>query len=52
MALFYALVGGLLIARAKSIGSQGPAPFAATLAELERDRARLARALQEPGEGG
>ena len=51
VALFYALAGALLVARAKSIGSQGPAPFAATLAELERDRARLARAMQEPAEG-
>jgi uncharacterized membrane protein YqjE len=47
VALFFALGGALMIARAKSIGSQAPAPFAATLAELERDRARFARAASE-----
>lgn len=50
VALFYTLAGGLMIARAKSIGSQAPTPFAATLAELERDRERMTRAVQDPAE--
>ena len=48
VALFFALGGGLMVARAKAIGSEAPAPFAATLAELERDRSRFARAAHEP----
>jgi uncharacterized membrane protein YqjE len=50
VALFFALGGALMVARAKTIGNQGPAPFSATLAELERDRARFARAVDEPSE--
>ena len=47
VALLYTLAGGLMIARAKSIGAQAPMPFASTLAELERDRARIMRVVQD-----
>ena len=47
VALLYALAGGLLIGKAKAIGDQAPPPFAATLAEVEKDRARLARAAHD-----
>ena len=44
VALVYALAGGVLIARARAIVRAAPAPFAATLSELEKDRVRLKRA--------
>jgi len=47
VALVHALAGGLMIARSKAIGRDAPAPFSATLAELEKDRVRLQRAAQD-----
>jgi uncharacterized membrane protein YqjE len=43
--LFYALVAGVALWRASTIRRDAPAPFAATLAELEKDRERFARKL-------
>lgn len=43
----YAVAGLLLIAKSRSIGRNGPAPFAATLAEIEKDRQRLQRAARD-----
>ncbi len=45
--LIYALAGGLMLAKSKAIGRIAPTPFAATLAELEKDRVRLQRAAQD-----
>jgi uncharacterized membrane protein YqjE len=42
VAIVHAVAGALLVTRARAIGRQAPTPFAATLAELEKDRARLA----------
>lgn len=43
VALLHAVGGLLLFARARSIARSGGAPFAATLAEFEKDRARFAQ---------
>ena len=45
--LLYAIAGALMIAKSRSIGRKAPAPFAATLAEIEKDRLRLKRAAQD-----
>ena len=45
--LLYAVAGALMIAKSRAIGRDAPAPFSATLAEIEKDRARLQRAAQE-----
>lgn len=47
VALAHALAGGFMIAKSKAIGRDAPAPFSATLAELEKDRVRLQRAAQD-----
>ena len=52
LALLYAFAGALLIAKARAIGREAPGPFAATLAELEKDRLRLRRAAQDAATGG
>jgi uncharacterized membrane protein YqjE len=52
VAVAYLAIGALLVAKAKSIGRAAPTPFAATLAELEKDRLRLARAVRDPAEKG
>jgi uncharacterized membrane protein YqjE len=41
VALLHAVGGLMLFARARSIARAGDAPFAATLAELDKDRARF-----------
>ena len=46
VALAYAIAGGLMIAKSRSIGQRAPAPFSATLAEFEKDRVRLQRAAE------
>jgi uncharacterized membrane protein YqjE len=51
VALLYALGGALMIGRSKAIGREGPAPFAATFAEIEKDRVRLQRAAQDAAGG-
>ncbi len=48
VAIVHALAGGLMIARARAMGRGAPSPFAATLAELEKDRGRLMRAARGP----
>jgi uncharacterized membrane protein YqjE len=45
--LLYAIGGALLIAKSHSIGRRAPPPFAATLAEIEKDRLRLQRAAKD-----
>jgi len=45
VALAHAIVGAWLVNRARAIGRAAPAPFAQTLAELDKDRARLSSAL-------
>jgi uncharacterized membrane protein YqjE len=47
VALVHALAGGFMIAKSKAIGRDAPAPFSATLAEVEKDRVRLQRAAQD-----
>jgi uncharacterized membrane protein YqjE len=44
----FLVAGAVMLSRAKGIGSEGPAPFAATLAEFEKDRAWLARIAPPP----
>jgi uncharacterized membrane protein YqjE len=44
VAVLYALGGWLLISKAQAIGRDAPSPFAATLAEFEKDRIRMQRA--------
>ena len=51
VALLYALGGALMIGRSKAIGREGPSPFAATFAEIEKDRIRLQRAAQDATPG-
>ena len=51
VALLYVLAGALMIAKAKAVGREGPSPFSATLAELEKDRVRLQRAAQDAATG-
>ena len=49
--LLYAIAGALLIAKSRAIGRKAPAPFAATLAEIEKDRLRLQRAARDATAG-
>jgi len=49
--LLYAIGGALMIAKSRAIGRKGPAPFAATLAEIEKDRLRLQRAARDAAAG-
>ena len=49
--LLYAIGGALMIAKSRAIGRKGPAPFAATLAEIEKDRLRLQRAASDAAAG-
>ena len=41
VAIAHAALGGILVSKARAIGRDAPSPFAATLAELEKDGARL-----------
>lgn len=45
VALVHAALGGWLVARARGIGRDAPAPFAASLEQLRKDRATLEHAL-------
>ncbi len=47
---FFAVVGGALLWRRAEIANTAPAPFGATLAELEKDRAALSRTLNGPAQ--
>jgi len=47
VALAYAAAGGLMLAKSRSIARAAATPFAATLAEFEKDRVRLKRAAQD-----
>ena len=49
--LLYAIAGALMIAKSREIGRKAPAPFAATLAEIEKDRLRLQRAARDATAG-
>lgn len=43
----HAAAGAFLLVRAKNLGAGAPPPFAASLDELRKDRARLERALEK-----
>ena len=45
---FFAIVGALLLWRRAEIAQTAPMPFAATVAELDKDRAALARTMNLP----
>jgi uncharacterized membrane protein YqjE len=45
---FFAIVGAALLWRRAEISNSSPLPFAATVAELEKDRAALARTMKMP----
>lgn len=47
-----AVAGALMILRARAIGRDAPQPFAATLAEFEKDRERLSRTPRGGGAEG
>ena len=46
--LVFAIAGAFLLWRRTEVARTSPAPFGATIAELEKDRASLARTLQSP----
>lgn len=48
VAIVHLVAGAAMILRARAIGRSAPTPFSATLAELEKDRMRLARAVSGP----
>ena len=48
VSLFFALACGLLLWRRKEIANTTPMPFAASIAEFEKDRAALARTMHMP----
>ncbi|GIK87448.1 MAG: hypothetical protein BroJett026_29290 [Betaproteobacteria bacterium] len=50
VAIVHAVAGGALLYKAKSMGTDAPSPFAASLDELRKDRALLERALAERGD--
>jgi uncharacterized membrane protein YqjE len=43
VAVAHVLAGAWLVARSRKAGDEGPPPFAATLAELDKDREALSR---------
>ena len=47
VAIVHAAVGAILVFQARAIGRDAPSPFAATLAELEKDGARLAGLVRD-----
>lgn len=46
--LFFALAGALMLWRRQEISNTSPMPFAASVAELEKDRAALSRTFRTP----
>jgi uncharacterized membrane protein YqjE len=46
--IFFAVAGAVLFWRRAEIANTSPMPFAATVAELEKDRAALARTVNMP----
>jgi uncharacterized membrane protein YqjE len=46
--IFFAVVGALLLWRRTEIARTSPMPFAASVAELDKDRAALARTMNVP----
>ena len=46
--IFFAVVGALLLWRRTEIARTSPIPFAASVAELDKDRAALARTMNVP----
>ncbi len=46
--VFFAVVGAVLLWRRAEIAHTSPTPFGATVAELEKDRAALARTFHAP----
>ncbi|MFO1312546.1 MAG: phage holin family protein [Burkholderiales bacterium] len=48
VAAFFGVIGGVLLWRRAEVSRMSPAPFAASVGELEKDRAALARTLNLP----
>ncbi len=48
VAAFFGVIGAVLLWRRAEVSSTSPAPFAASVAELEKDRAALARTMNLP----
>lgn len=48
VAAFFGVIGGVLLWRRAELSSTSPTPFAASVSELEKDRAALARTLNLP----
>ena len=46
--VFFAAVGALLLWRRAELARQSPIPFAATVAELDKDRAAMSRTMNLP----
>jgi uncharacterized membrane protein YqjE len=46
--LFFAVAGAVLLWRRMELSHAAPAPFATTLAELEKDRAAISRTVHAP----
>lgn len=46
--VFFAAIGAALLWRRVELSRMSPAPFASTLAELEKDRAAIARTMKLP----
>lgn len=46
--IFFSLAGAILLWRRQEIANTSPLPFAATVGELEKDRAALSRTLNMP----
>ena len=48
VAIFFAVAGGIMLWRRQEIANTSPLPFAATVGELEKDRAAISRTLNMP----
>lgn len=48
VAAFFVVIGAVLLWRRAEVSSTSPVPFAASVAELEKDRAALARTMNLP----
>lgn len=48
VAIFFTLAGGIMLWRRQEIANTSPLPFAATVGELEKDRAAISRSLNMP----
>jgi uncharacterized membrane protein YqjE len=46
--LFFAVAGGFMLWRRQELANAAPMPFAASVAELEKDRAAISRSVRMP----